>query len=438
VKRTLGPLGWIVAACACGGCFYVFGQVFEVPLIMRTLAAVVFARLAYPASPKYVGALLWLGYSSFIGCWLFALGFLSDSSIFLTLAAAFVFEVGLYQAASRLASLVDPRTALLRGALAGLALLVLAHGLAYHEFRERLCVWLDRDRPAYLELDWPNTDCDTAVDALLRHASGEPDESAVWTYLRVRVAGGFDASTFSMPRARRTYQVTFGGVLAWLWILIQAGIVVAATAIAPWLAVLPADARRALEARPRPEPPETPPDPDEKLDDAWLQVCEALAKGQPAYLVMIQRFRAGGGYTLVGFAPDAESTRRALSGCGQRHPGFALECVAANDPRAKTRPNGGTPLERYELRIGAPLLIARAAGASYENAVGRTITIRDERRSEIVWTGNAKQSLGEARKLLAALPCAAVLALVVEIADSEGGSYAAYHQDRLDGIGRGE
>jgi len=46
----------------------------------------------------------------------------------------------------------------------------------------------------------------------------------------------------------------------------------------------------------------------------------------------------------------------------------------------------GTPQGRYEPRIGSPLLIARAAVASYENAVGRTITIRDEQRTEIVWT----------------------------------------------------
>jgi hypothetical protein len=476
-QSCLAPLLWLSAAIICGGSIFTFGYLYDLMLTMTLLASIVFAVLAYQASPKYLGPMLWLSYIGFIGGWLFAIGFLSDSGFFMTLLASLFFAVGTYQSSKNFLHNLDKGPAFSRGMAAGVLWLALGHALAYGEFRDRTCDWLNRSHPAYLGLDWPNINCDTAVDALLGYASGKRTPNNFWIYLRLRAAGGLEASTFSTPRARKTLHITFSDLWAWLAIMIQAGIVVVATGYAMFMVALNKDdslepesadnsdvtekffeqegtsqhavmSSSAVNAVSDPKTPadsgvnvplENPPEQEQiSLPDTWGKVWQALDNRKPAYVVVIQRFRAGGGYTLVEFASDRESADRALSNCGQRHPGFVIQCLQTNLPRHVCAKAGIKPLDQYVLHIGSSILLTHDPVASYENAVGRNITIEDMRRVEVIWTGNPKQNARKGRELLETWRYPALLGLVETICDSENGSYDRYYQDGLDTIGRGE
>lgn len=150
---------------------------------------------------------------------------------------------------------------------------------------------------------------------------------------------------------------------------------------------------------------------------------QARIAGRPAYLIVIQNFRRSAGYNAAEIADDFDTACSALSGTGQRYPGFVLELAqvldaspAIEDPRI---------VDAFTLRIGTPVVLVWLPELNMPS------------RCEVSWVGTTAAELASTPIVLQQVGCAAVAGVVRYISSSEDGPFAGYRQTRRDGIGEG-
>jgi hypothetical protein len=149
----------------------------------------------------------------------------------------------------------------------------------------------------------------------------------------------------------------------------------------------------------------------------------ALTAGQPVFLSVVQNFRRAGGYNVIHVARDCQTAVDRTLNAGQRHPGWAVRCVAGRDGPAAT--GAVTVVDAFVLTRDTPLILV---SAPVPPTGGRV---------DVAWVGRNEHDLDEGRRRLADLDCLAFLVQVEAIGDNEYGEWAGYRQDRRNAIGVG-